>query len=122
MKKIFFAVLALAFLLSLPAIALATGDVTVSWTYSGTESDLAGFKIYRTQDTNNWPSAPLAEVADPAGIKYVDQGLEDGTYHYRVTAYDVNGTEGTPGEGSVTFDHPPGGTVTVTVTVTVNIP
>jgi len=68
-----------------------TGTVTLSWV-PNTESDLAGYKVYRATASGGYGS-PIATV--PAGTsQYVSSGLAKGfTYFFVITAYDEAGNE-----------------------------
>lgn len=68
-----------------------TGSVTLSWN-ANTESDLAGYKIYRATSSGGY-GAPIATL--PAGTtQYVSSGLAMGsTYFFVITAYDQAGNE-----------------------------
>lgn len=61
-----------------------TSNVSLSWTQN-TESDLAGYDIYRNDQKLNTGLA--------AGISYTDQNLSEGTYTYKVKAVDLAGNE-----------------------------
>ncbi len=68
-----------------------TGTVTLSWV-PNSESDLAGYKVYRATASGGY-GAPIATV--PAGTsQYVSSGLAKGfTYFFVITAYDEAGNE-----------------------------
>ncbi len=66
-------------------------DVSLSWN-ANTETDLAGYNIYRSVGTE-WQKINPAPVAL---ISYVDSGLKNGTYTYRVTAVDTAESESGP--------------------------
>lgn len=68
-----------------------TGSVTLSWV-PNSESDLAGYKVYRATASGGY-GAPVATV--PAGTsQYVSSGLAKGfTYFFVITAYDEAGNE-----------------------------
>ncbi|NOS78358.1 MAG: fibronectin type III domain-containing protein [Nitrospira sp.] len=68
-----------------------TGTVTLSWV-PNSESDLAGYKVYRATASGGY-GAPVATV--PAGTsQYVSSGLAKGfTYFFVITAYDQAGNE-----------------------------
>jgi hypothetical protein len=74
------------------------GQVTLSITPSGSTS-LWGFVIYRDTaeiTTPTWANAVAVIEADGSNaVTYVDSGLDAGTYHYRVGAFNVDGTKGT---------------------------
>ncbi|MDP3091154.1 MAG: fibronectin type III domain-containing protein [Nitrospira sp.] len=68
-----------------------TGTVTLSWN-PNSESDLAGYKVYRATSSGGY-GAPIATI--PAGsTQYVSSGLAKGfTYFFVITAYDQAGNE-----------------------------
>ena len=80
-----------------PTSGAATGDsdeepiahcLSLDWE-DNTESDLAGYKVYRSLDSGE----PYDFVADTEESCYADCGLESGTYFYVVTAFDQAGNE-----------------------------
>ena len=68
-----------------------TGTVTLSWS-PNSESDLAGYKVYRATSSGGY-GAPIATLT--AGTnQYVSSGLAKGfTYFFVITAYDQAGNE-----------------------------
>ncbi len=60
---------------------------------ANTESDLAGYKVYRRATSTGTYGAPIATI--PAGtVTYQALGLTVGTtYWFTVTAYDAAGNE-----------------------------
>ena len=68
-----------------------TGTVTLSWN-ANSESDLAGYKVYRATASGGY-GAPITTV--PAGTsQYISSGLAKGfTYFFVITAYDQAGNE-----------------------------
>lgn len=68
-----------------------TGSVTLSWS-ANSESDLAGYKVYRATNSGGY-GAPIATLT--AGTtQYVSSGLAKGfTYFFVITAYDQAGNE-----------------------------
>jgi hypothetical protein len=65
------------------------GEVSLSWT-ANTEGDLGGYPLYRDADPG---ASTLIATVDEAATSYVDEGLDPGTYYYRLTAVDDNGNE-----------------------------
>lgn len=63
-------------------------DVTVSWD-ANTESDLAGYKVYRGTTSRDYDQA--ANVGNVTAHTWLD--LPAGTYYFAVTAYDAAGNE-----------------------------
>jgi fibronectin type 3 domain-containing protein len=74
-----------------PAPQPTTGSVTLSWS-PNSESDLAGYKVYRSTSSGGY-GAPIATL--PAGTtQYISSGLAKGsTYFFVITAYDQAGNE-----------------------------
>jgi len=68
-----------------------TGSVTLSWNVNS-ESDLAGYKVYRATSSGGY-GAPIATLTAGAN-QYVSSGLAKGfTYFFVITAYDQAGNE-----------------------------
>jgi hypothetical protein len=72
-----------------PTNLQATGgnaQVSLDWANNG-ESDLAGYRVYRRNADDTWPTTPLASTSTSA---YTDATVTNGTtYTYRVTPYDT---------------------------------
>ncbi|MYC75323.1 hypothetical protein F4X10_06050 [Candidatus Poribacteria bacterium] len=69
-----------------------TGDqqVTVEW-YPNAEYDLAGYTVWRGRNGTDFDA--LVELSDNA-TRYTDTTVRNGeTYHYAVSAYDIDGNE-----------------------------
>ena len=74
------------------AVKTVTGDerVTLSWVRN-TESDLAGYRVYRGTTSYDGPFLPLGTTGSTT---YVDDSVVNGTtYYYAVAAYDDAGNE-----------------------------
>ena len=71
--------------------APTTSSVTLTWT-ANTESDLAGYKVYRATSSGAY-GAPIATL--PGNItSYIATGLQSGTtYFFVITSYDSAGNE-----------------------------
>ena len=71
--------------------APTTSSATLTWN-ANSETDLAGYKVYRATASGAY-GAPLATI--PAGtVTYQASGLISGTtYFFTVTAYDSSGNE-----------------------------
>jgi Viral BACON domain len=80
--------------ITLTVNAPATSSVTLTWT-PNTESDLAGYKIYRATTSGGY-GAPFATLQ--GGVTtYTATGLQVGTtYYFVITAYDSAGNESLP--------------------------
>jgi hypothetical protein len=71
------------------------GEIDFVWD-NNRESNIAGYKVYRTQ-TN--PSGTYRFIAETGENGYSDRGLDyDTTYFYRVTAYNTVGIESAPSD------------------------
>jgi len=80
---------------SLPATG-GDGRVVLDWA-DNTESDLAGYRVYRAEGAG-WTLLASVTVSG-----YTDSGLANGTtYSYRVTAYDSAGNPSAPATASAT--------------------
>ena len=66
------------------SVTSGTGALTVSWT-APPEKDVAAYRVWRSLDGSNYQI--LATVTAPE-TAYVDTGLSNGTYWYRVEAVD----------------------------------
>lgn len=76
---------------SLTLSASTAGSATLTWS-ANTESDLAGYKIYRATASGAY-GAPVAMI-EKSTSAYVVTGLQRGTtYFFVVTAYDTAGNE-----------------------------
>ncbi len=69
----------------------ASSSVTLTWN-ANTESDLAGYKVYRANSSGAY-GAPIAAIPGNT-TSYIVTGLQFGTtYFFVVTAYDIAGNE-----------------------------
>ena len=65
-------------------------EVTIEWFPNG-EHDLAGYKIWRGNDGQNFD---LLEEVSTSEFQYIDQNVQNGiTYHYAISAFDISGNE-----------------------------
>jgi hypothetical protein len=65
------------------------GQVSLNWADNG-ESDLAGYRVYRSTTSGSGYS----QIASPGASAYTDNGVTNGTtYYYVVTAYDTSDNE-----------------------------
>jgi PKD repeat protein len=77
------------------AAAGGDGRVTLTWD-AASDTDLAGYRVYRRNTDGTWPAAPLA-TTNASTLSYADTTAANGTaYTYRVTAYDAAGHESPP--------------------------
>lgn len=80
-----------------PTPAPGTGAATLYWTtptqnQDGTPlTDLAGFKIYYSQQANIWTN--VVQVTNPLATSGVVTGLNTGRTYFTVTGYDQDGNE-----------------------------
>ena len=78
-------------LVTLTVNASATSSATLTWN-ANTESDLAGYKIYRATTSGGY-GAPIATLQGNV-TTFIASGLQLGTtYYFVVTAYDLAGNE-----------------------------
>ncbi|MEM7828535.1 MAG: DPP IV N-terminal domain-containing protein, partial [Candidatus Aenigmatarchaeota archaeon] len=94
--------------------ATASGpDIILNWS-PNTEPDLAGYNIYRNTP-QGWLKLNPSLITETT---YIDAGLPNGTYIYKVTAVDIVGNEGLPSnEASVTvYITPPQPPINLTIT------
>jgi hypothetical protein len=70
----------------------ATSSATLDWN-ANSDSDLAGYKVYRATSSGGYVSGPIATL--PANVtSYQAAGLQIGTtYYFVITAYDSAGNE-----------------------------
>ncbi|HEY5538388.1 MAG TPA: hypothetical protein VIL58_02455, partial [Thermoplasmata archaeon] len=69
-------------------IARGTGSLTVTWSPSP-EPDVVLYRVWRSVDGFSYG---LVATVSPGTTSYADTGLANGTYWYRVTAFDRRGT------------------------------
>lgn len=103
MKKV---LLFLALIILLSSISYGA-DVSVSWN-ANTEADLAGYHLYQSTAAGAHVKGIFsADILKPA-TTYTIVGLQDGTYFWVLTAYDVVGNESVfSDEVSLKIDNPP---------------
>lgn len=94
--------LVLALLLVCRSPANAATDVQLSWDYPHTGQGQTGFNLYRISGGNEPTEADwialhgetIHLVVDGPDVRTcVDQDVPDGTYYYRLTAFDSAGNE-----------------------------
>src|SRR5215831_2130641 len=73
------------------ATAAIASSVTLAWD-SNSESYLAGYNVYRSNQSGSFPSSPLnGPLLHTAS--FTDSSLTSGTYYYTVRAVSVSGQE-----------------------------
>lgn len=79
-----------------PYNCLALSDVTFAWGDPNTPwgDDLDGFKLYQSKDLGDF--AIVADITDESVREFTLQDVEDGSYVWRLTAYDESGNESDP--------------------------
>ena len=96
------------------AIILVLMCVTMVWAVStftwdaNTETDLAGYHLYRSATSGSYTlgSGWIADI--PAGTETIDYEVPEGTWYFVMTAYDTSGNEsGTSNEVFQTTDTTP---------------
>lgn len=85
-------ILVLLLIVLLPALSEAA-SVTLTWN-ANTESDLAGYKVYRGTPCGNPQALPGPIATLDKVTTYVDSSAPDGVdVEYEITAYDTSGNE-----------------------------
>lgn len=120
MKKI---LLALMMVLVLATGAMADSTATFAWDYLNPPSDLAGFRLYMSDQPNARQTGTMALTIPADRLTGTLSGVADGPKYFVVTAYDGSGNESGPSnEVTKTFDGTaPGSPQNFQVTVTVNV-
>lgn len=86
------------------AARVDAGDVTLTW-IGGDEPDLEGFAVERAEgESATWTRLTPAPIPGPP---YVDPGIADGGYRYRVLSLDTTGNESTSSNEATAFVHTP---------------
>jgi len=79
----------------LTATAVSSSSINLDWA-DNTDSDLAGYKVYRST-TSGFTPGSTNFVKQVTASAYTDTGLAaDTTYYYKVTAVDTSGNESQP--------------------------
>lgn len=95
MKKI---ILTIICFLAMASFVCAGTNVTFQWD-ANSESDLAGYKIYRSNVSGDYSSPanvldiPLSALADTGEPQYTEEDVPDGEWFWVATAYDTSGNE-----------------------------
>jgi large repetitive protein len=96
--------------------ATASGDdVTVSWSASSDAAGVTGYVVHRSTNAAFTPSA-ATQVGTAAGTSFLDTGLADGTYTYKVVARDAAGNTSAASSGATVVVGAPPEPVTITLT------
>jgi fibronectin type 3 domain-containing protein len=79
-----------------PITAAAAPSISLAWD-PNLESNLDGYKIYRSTQSGVFNSSPLNGTSLLKTESFIDVAVQAGqTYYYVVTAVSVDGTESTP--------------------------
>lgn len=78
---------------SMPEATVRGNDVHLNW-LANTETDIAGYRVYRKCD-NEWE---LLDMTLPEALKYIDKARINGDCLYHVTAVDLAGNESAPSD------------------------
>ena len=92
-------------------LSATAGDATVAlaWT-ANTETDLAGYRLYRRPAGGTWPTTATKELPGTA-TTWTDTTVTNNTsYDYRLTAIDTTGNESTPSTAVTATPNPAPGT------------
>lgn len=118
-KKLKFITSALLASIFIGGIAFAKQDLTFTWD-ANTESDLAGYRLYRSATSGNYTIGKGNELAEvPAGTETVKVTQIDPGY-FVLTAFDNHGNES---DKSVEVESmPPVIPKNIQITVTITIP
>jgi len=77
-------------ILAMASFAGAATNVSFQWD-ANTESDLAGYRIYRSATSGTYTAAD--KVWEGTEITATENGVPDGTWFWVATAYDIYGNE-----------------------------
>lgn len=119
MKKILFMI----FILFICSKVFADTEITFKWD-KNLESDLAGYRLYKTQTSSIYTTGKGKEVIEvPAGVETATITIPDGQWYFVLTAFDLSGNEsGLSKEVSYLADTTaPGVPRGMTITITINI-
>ena len=117
MKKLFLILVVLLF-----AASAFSADVKLVWD-ANSETDLAGYKVYRS-DTEGGPYTKTGNNIVVPETEFTDRNVPNGTWYYAVTAFNTGGSEsGYSNEVNQTINEAPGipQNVKIVVIVTVNV-
>lgn len=92
MKKLLLILVLAVALFVIPTAAMAAWHVTFQWDANTTDVDLAGYKVYQSELSNNYPDTAIRMI--PAGTETLILQVEyEGTYYWIFTSYDISGNE-----------------------------
>ena len=77
------------------AATVLPSRVTLTWGAATDDVGVTTFNVHRSTDAGFTPT-PSNRIARPTAALYSDEGLAEGSYHYRVTAEDAAGNVGSP--------------------------
>ena len=78
---------------AIQTVRVRDGKVAISW-LSNVEEDLAGYRVYRSEDDTSFAPTHPDLVED---LEFLDSpGAYETVFHYRVTALDLTGNESDP--------------------------
>lgn len=91
------------------AVSESDNTALLTWT-TATETNNHGFVVQRRSGSDEWQrigfvASRSANSSTPNGYSYVDQGLIAGTYTYRLTQVDLDGSESISNTAEVTIQH-----------------
>ncbi|MFC7590556.1 LamG-like jellyroll fold domain-containing protein [Nonomuraea antimicrobica] len=93
-----------------PGSLVATGgqgSAQLTWTAATDDVGVTGYTVHRSATAGFTPSG-ANQVGSTAGTAFTDSGVEPGTYHYRVVAFDGSSNTGPPsGEASAVVTQAP---------------
>ena len=93
MKRILVAsIIFLSISLSFGQYAITVDRLTLEWD-ANSETDLAGYKVYKRQTASPYGTVPLGVVPVLAMPTFEVTGLANGTWYFAVTAYNLTGAE-----------------------------
>lgn len=72
---------------------LEQGNIEITW-YMSPDPDLAGYRVYRSEDLSKDAELITEQLLDPSATAYVDSSVQEGkVFLYQVTAVDQAGNE-----------------------------
>ena len=101
-------------------------DVTLEWDAPTTNADgseltdLAGYRIYRSTTSGDYPSDPLQEITDTSNVSFSLPNHPAGIFFYVVTAIDADGNE-SERSNEVSYNIAPGSPTNLRITITIQV-